>query len=117
MKNLIYYLIFTFCSLAFVFASHAQDGDIDAQRLWKKNCRKCHDADGSGGTPAGKKLKVDDYTKSEVQKKFTDEEGIKVIKEGVTDENGEELMKAYPEFSDAELAALVSLIRSFEVPE
>ena len=91
--------------------------DFDVERAWKKSCRKCHDKDGSGGTPAGKKLDVKDYTKAEVQASFTDEEAVAIIKKGVVGEDGKSLMDAYPDFTDEEVAALVSLVRSFAVSE
>jgi len=104
--------------VACAFASiQAHGSDFDVERAWKKSCRKCHDKDGSGGTPAGKKLDVKDYTKAEVQAMFTDEEAVKIIKEGVIGENGKPVMEGYPEFSDEEVAALVTLVRSFEVAE
>lgn len=95
----------------------AAEGEIDAMRLYKKSCRKCHDSDGSGKTPAGKKVRAKDYTKAEVQAQFTDEEAIKLIREGSTDENGKELMEGYPDFSDDEVKALVALVRSFAKAE
>ncbi|MCB1122003.1 MAG: c-type cytochrome [Verrucomicrobiae bacterium] len=97
--------------------ANAQDDGVDADRIYKKSCRKCHDKDGSGGTPAGKKLKVKDYSKASNQAQFTDEEAFKAIREGVNDKDGEELMEAYPDFSDAEVNALVALVRSFAKPE
>lgn len=102
------------CALA-SFQAHGEDFDVE--RAWKKSCRKCHDKDGSGGTPAGKKLDVKDYSKADVQASFTDEEAMKVIKEGVMGDDGKSKMDAYPEFSDEEVAALVALVRSFEVAE
>ena len=102
------------CGLASV---QANAEDFDADRAWKKSCRKCHDKDGSGGTPAGKKLDVKDYTKADVQASFTDEEAAKIIKEGVTGDDGKSLMDAFPDFSDEEVAALVTLVRSFVVAE
>lgn len=95
--------------------THAEGFDVE--RAWKKSCRKCHDKDGSGGTPAGKKLDVKDYTKAEVQAMFTDEEAVKIIKEGVIGDDGKSKMDGYPEFSDEEVAALVTLVRSFGVAE
>jgi len=93
-----------------------QGQDFEVEKVWKKSCRKCHDQDGSGGTPAGKKLEVKDYRSPEVQASFTDEEAIKVIKEGSKTEDGKTKMDAFPDFSDEEVTALVALVRSFEVP-
>ncbi|MEQ9825413.1 MAG: cytochrome c [Puniceicoccaceae bacterium] len=91
----------------------AQDLEFDLDRTWKKNCRKCHAADGSGSTPAGKKLKVKDYTKAEDQALFTDEEAMVAIRDGVMGPDGKSVMDAYPDYSEAQLQALVELVRSF----
>lgn len=32
--------------------------EADGKALYEKNCQKCHGPDGSGDTPAGKKMKV-----------------------------------------------------------
>lgn len=106
-------LLLSFCGSLYTFAFAQEEGGVDAERIWKKNCRKCHDKDGSGATPAGKKLHVKDYTQAEVQAALTDDEIIMDIKEGVKDEAGETVMDAYPDFTEEELTALVALIRSF----
>jgi len=86
----------------------------DVKENWAKHCVKCHAKDGSGKTAMGKKLKVLDYTKAEDQKKFTDEEAIKITKEGKKDGN-RTLMKPYSEdLSDDEIKALVKLIREMQ---
>lgn len=92
---------------------NAEEGDFDLPRVWKKSCRKCHDQDGSGGTPAGKKLGVKDYTKAEDQASFTDEEAIAAIVDGVVDEDGKKKMDAFPEFTEEQVSALVAMVRSF----
>ena len=60
MKKLLAALIVSAFCLGSVTSVWAQDADFDLPKVWKKSCRKCHDADGSGGTPAGKKLHVKD---------------------------------------------------------
>lgn len=86
----------------------------DVKENWDKHCVKCHGKDGSGKTAMGKKLKVLDYTKAEDQKKFTDEEAIKITKEGKKDGN-RTLMKPYSDvLSDDEIKALVKLIREMQ---
>jgi cytochrome c551/c552 len=117
MKKLLRISLFIIFSLGLVHAVSAEEGEIDAPRLYKKKCRKCHDRDGSGTTPAGKKLKVKDYSTAEDQAKFTDEEAAKAIREGVKDDAGKELMEAYPDYTDEEIKALVVLIRSFAPAE
>jgi cytochrome c6 len=76
---------------------------------------KCHGADGKGQTKAGKKLDLKDYTSAEVQAKMTDEEIIKAITDGVTDEKGKERMKAYKdELSADEITDLLAYVRKFK---
>lgn len=85
----------------------------DVKANWEKHCQKCHGADGKGQTTMGKKLKVLDYTNPEHQKKFTDEEAIKITKEGKK-EGDKTLMKAFKdELSDQEIKELVEYIRKF----
>ena len=73
--------------------------------LWAQNCASCHGKDGSGNTAMGKKLGVQDYTKSQ---SFSDAEAANVIK------NGKGKMKAYKQFSDADVKALVAYVRSMK---
>ena len=85
----------------------------DAKANWEKHCQKCHGADGKGQTTMGKKLKVKDYTVAAEQKKFTDEEAIKITKEGKK-EGDKTLMKAFKdELSDQEVKDLIALLRKF----
>jgi cytochrome c553 len=85
----------------------------DTKTNWEKHCQKCHGADGKGQTTMGKKLKVVDYTDPKVQAKFTDEQAIKLTKEGKK-EGDKTLMKAYKEdLSDQEIKDLVAYVRKF----
>jgi cytochrome c553 len=85
----------------------------DAKENWEKQCAKCHGADGKGQTTMGKKLNVKDYTSADVQKKFTDEEAIKIMKDGKK-EGDKTLMKGFAgTLSDDEIKALVKQVRSF----
>jgi cytochrome c6 len=78
---------------------------------WSKHCTKCHGEDGKGQTTMGKKLKVADYTDPKVQAKFTDEEMIKITREGKK-EGSKTLMKGYSDvLSDEEIKELVAYIR------
>jgi cytochrome c6 len=84
----------------------------DIKTNWSKHCTKCHGADGKGQTTMGKKLKVADYTDPKVQAKFTDEEMIKITKEGKK-EGSKTLMKGYSDvLSDQEIKDLVAYIRT-----
>ena len=73
--------------------------------LWGQSCASCHGKDGSGNTAMGKKLGVQDYTKSQ---SFSDAEAANVIK------NGKGKMKAYKQFSDDDVKALVAYVRSLK---
>jgi len=86
----------------------------DAKDNWVKHCQKCHGADGKGETVMGKKLKVKDYTDAKVQASFTDEEAIKLTKEGKK-EGDKTLMKGYAaDLSDAEIKDLIAYVRKFK---
>lgn len=85
----------------------------DVKVNWEKHCAKCHGKDGKGDTTMGKKLKVKDYTSAEEQKKFKDEEAIKITKEGKK-EGSKTLMKGFAStLSDDEIKALVKYVRDF----
>lgn len=85
----------------------------DAKENFEKNCAKCHGPDGAGQTKMGEKLKVKDYTKADAQAALKDDAMTKAIKEGVKD--GEAVkMKAFPDFSDDEVKALVAYFRTFK---
>lgn len=86
----------------------------DAKTNWSKMCARCHSADGSGKAPAGKKLGVKDYTTAEGQK-FTDEEALTAIVDGVKNAAGKETMPAYKEkMTEAEAKELVAFVRTLK---
>ncbi len=76
---------------------------------YEQKCLKCHGLDGSGGTIMGKKLGVRDLRR--VLGFVTDEQVRSAIKNGVKDDRGMTLMKAYGELSDPTISALVSYMR------
>jgi len=86
----------------------------DAKPIYDKSCASCHGKEGKGDSPAGKKLKVKDYTSADVQAAMTDDEMFKAIKEGVND--GDKVkMKGYGDkLSDEQIKALVAYIRSLK---
>ena len=51
------------------------------ENLYKAKCASCHAADGSGNTPAGKKLKTQDFRLPEVQKQ-SDAQLIEITTKG-----------------------------------
>ena len=76
-----------------------------AEGLYKSKCAACHAADGSGDTPAGKKLGVRDFHLPEVQKQ-TDAEL------GETTAKGKSKMPAYEkQLKPEEIRGLVGYIR------
>lgn len=89
-------------------AGPARAGDVDAAKLWKKNCETCHGADGKGKTKAGEKAGVKDLTSAEVKGKINKAKAIEDITKGIKEKDGDKLaMKAYGEkLSKEEIEAL-----------
>jgi len=85
----------------------------DAAANWTDQCAKCHGADGKGETKMGKKLGLADLTDAKVQAKFTDEQAVKAMKEGVKDKDGKLAMKPIEGLSEADMKALVPVVRAF----
>lgn len=86
----------------------------DAAANWKEHCAKCHGDDGKGDTKMGRKLSIADITDPAVQSKFTDDEALKAMKEGVKDKGGKQTMKPAENVSDDEMKALVAHVRSLK---
>ncbi|MBK1880087.1 c-type cytochrome [Pelagicoccus mobilis] len=88
--------------------------DFDIAAAWEKDCRKCHAEDGSGLTKKGRKLRLKDYRKAEVQAKMSDEEIVKAIKDGV-EKDGEFTMNPYAEdYTVEEIHAFIAYIRAMK---
>jgi mono/diheme cytochrome c family protein len=101
-------------ALAFAAVSCWQAAAVDGKELWNKNCAACHGMDGKGETRMGRQKGVKDYTDSKVQATLTDEQALKAIKEGVT-EDGKEKMKSFADkVNDEEAKALVAYLRTFK---
>ncbi len=64
-----------------LFCAGASSAQSDAAKLYKSKCAICHGADGSGATPAGKKLGARDFRFSEVQKQ-TDAQLVEITAKG-----------------------------------
>lgn len=85
-----------------------------AAELWADQCASCHGEDGKAQTKQGKKLKIRDYSSATVQAELKDEEMLKAILEGVT-ENGKERMKSFKdEVSADEAKSLVAFVRGLK---
>lgn len=86
-----------------------------AAELWADQCASCHGEDGKAQTKQGKKLKIRDYSTAAAQAELKDDEMLKAILEGVT-ENGKERMKSFKdEISVDEAKSLVAFIRTLKV--
>ena len=95
---------------AYCWSAAADDGT----QLWDMNCAACHGKDGKGQTKMGQILGIKDLTDAKVQASFTDDQAIKDIKEGIS-ENGKKKMKAFGDkFSDDDLKVLIAHVRSFK---
>ena len=81
----------------------------DAAENWSKMCASCHAKDGSGSTVMGKKNNDGDYTKADVQAKFTDAQAIAAITDG------KDKMKSFKDkLTPDEVKALVAYIRGMK---
>lgn len=95
------------CLAGFIAASPAfAQGNV--ADLYKAKCTVCHAADGTGSTPAGKKLGVRDFH-SPVVVKESDAELFDITKKG------KEKMPAYDnKLTDDQIKELVKYIRSLK---
>lgn len=109
MKTRTLILLASFCAAGVI--THAQTNDPETN--WSKQCARCHGKDGSGSTKLGKKLKLKDYRDAAVQAMFSDEEFMKVMVEGVTNDKGKQEMPSYTEkLTTAEMEALIPYVRA-----
>jgi mono/diheme cytochrome c family protein len=91
-------------AFAFVFVA-AGYADDSVAALYKTKCQACHGADGTGNTPAGKKLGAKDVHSPEVAK-LTDAELFDITKKG------KDKMPSYDKkLTDAQIKDLVKYIR------
>ena len=94
------------CAASLAFAS-------DGKAVFDTNCAKCHGPDGKGATNMGKKAGAPDLTDAKVQATLTDAKITKSIKEGVV-VGDKTKMKAFPDLSADDVAALVAYVKSFK---
>lgn len=108
-------IVILFSALALV-SIPAFAADKKIERLWKAKCSSCHGVDGKAETEKGKKMKVADYSTAEWQKKATDANILKAIKDGVKAEKDgvKQEMDGYPDLTDDQTAGLVTLIRELK---
>ncbi len=94
------------------FAVSAFGADVAAN--WTEHCAKCHGETGKGDTKMGRKLSISDLTDAKVQAKFTDEEAMKAMKDGIKDKDGKVTMKPIENVSEADMKALVAHVRALK---
>lgn len=86
----------------------------DVKANWGEHCAKCHGDDGKGQTKMGRKLSISDMSDPKVQAKFTDEEAMKAMKEGVKDSAGKVAMKPIEGVSEPEMKELIAYLRALK---
>ena len=92
----------------------AVTSDTTAAGIWKRECSSCHGKDGAGKTKAGRRAKVKNFTDSEYQDTWTDEEAFNVI--STATKNGEELKNKKPyadKLTVEEIKLMVAFVREF----
>lgn len=104
------------CALAFSAAglslSAADLNSNNVRTLWFDECGRCHGDDGKANTPVGRKLHLRDYSSRKIQAEFTDEQAMDQIRHGKMKEN-KTMMPAFKgKLSEAEMAQLLSYLRS-----
>jgi mono/diheme cytochrome c family protein len=101
------------CLLALSLSAPALADDAATLKLYKAQCATCHGLDGKGGTTAGKKVGVKDWTDPKVLKPLSDADIEKQLKEGLT-KDGKELMPSFAKLGDDKLKALIVYVRQFQ---
>jgi len=96
--------------LAVLATSQLAAADVASVSLYADRCAMCHGADGKGDGPMGKKLKTADWSDGKTLEGMTDAEVGKVIRVGKA------AMPDYPKLTDAQLAAMVAYLRTFQKP-
>jgi mono/diheme cytochrome c family protein len=108
MKRLVSISIATMLPLTMLaFFSPRAQAQSAAEKFYKSKCAMCHGADGSGNTPAGKKMGARDFRSPEVQKQ-TDTQLADIIAKGKKDMPGYE-----KNLKEGQIKELVTYIREF----
>jgi len=83
MKRIVLFglVVILFLSVVQFNLSNAFAGKIDYKRIFKNECKKCHERDGKG-TKRGKNLGVPDFTDAEWQASVTDKQLIASVTNG-----------------------------------
>ncbi len=91
-------------------------------KISAERCAKCHGSTGKGDGEGLKKINADvtpiDWTNRAVMSKWSDQDLIKIIQQGGKAVGKSKIMPAYHgKLSDAEIAELVTYIRSLAKPQ
>ncbi|MBX3258355.1 MAG: cytochrome c [Labilithrix sp.] len=98
-------------ALAAIGCKKSEPPTAGARELFTNACARCHGADGSGGVPAFEGGPAPrDFRDHDFQRARTDEQLKMTIRNG----KGSGMPPFGASFTDAELAALVAQIRSFD---
>jgi len=101
-RNILFDCAVFFCAVVLVQSASSQT----AEEIYKTKCAVCHAADGSGNTPAGKKMEVKSFSSPEVVKN-SDAEWVEVTK------NGKGKMPGYTgKLTDEQIKDVIRYIRS-----
>lgn len=103
--------ILAFTLLLAVPAAADEIGDI-----YVKKCATCHGRDGKGQTIMGKKLSIKDLTAPGELAKFTDDQIVTQIRDGVKDPaTGKDRMTAFKDkLTDDQMKALTKFVRTLK---
>jgi cytochrome c6 len=84
----------------------------DGQALFNGKCSICHGKDGKGQTKMGEKAGIKDLTDAKYQATFTDEQLLKMLKEGKKVDDKVK-MKSYDTILSAEeMKAVIAYVRT-----
>ena len=81
---------------------------------WAEHCAKCHGDTGKGDTKMGRKLAITDLSDAKVQARFTDEEALKAMKDGLKDKDGKVTMKPIENLTEPDMMALTAHVRGLK---
>jgi mono/diheme cytochrome c family protein len=112
MKRLIALSVFVVFAVS--ITARAAEPTEETKALWMKHCKKCHGVEGKGETTMGKKMGAKDLTDPKVQAKYTDEQFIKMIKDGVKNKKGKTTMPRAKKLSDEQIKALTAFVRTLK---
>src|SRR6266516_6170386 len=104
----------TLLAVGLLAASAGAFRAAEIKENWEKHCQKCHGADGKGQTKMGRQSGVKDYTDAKVQAELKDDNGVKIIKEGIVEKDKKKMDPYGEKLTDEEIKALIAYIRGFK---